>query len=356
MVAELEAQKFRCVSHIRFTPNTGLNLIIGPNAQGKTSLLEAISLLSTGRSVRPGKECDAITHSADEALVRASLDTGQTELAVRLTRPRGKVITINGLTARRGSDLLGRLPCTTFWAPDLAIAFGEPTDRRLFLDGELSQISPSYLRQLTIYKRALQQRNAILRSFTVTLDREALLPWEMQMCQAAIIIERYRRDWVEALSPLAGRIHSGLCSAEALTISYRSSTSPQALEEALDRAWPTDRQRKVTTVGPHRDDLDITISGHSTRLYSSQGQQRSAVIAIKLAVLELAAERLGRRPVCLLDDIFSDLDAVRRSNLVEQSLTLGGQVFMTSTDDGQVSRKLLESAKIIRVREGSLIE
>jgi DNA replication and repair protein RecF len=334
----------------------GFNIVYGENAQGKTNLLEAVFLVSTGRLLRGSRDSQAILHGEETALVEAELAETGTVISVELRRGTRKKAMLNGASLPRPSDVLGRIPTVSFSAADLAIVRGEPADRRHFLDSELSQLYPAYLRHLSVYKRALEQRNALLKSAQDGyVDDEAFEVWEVQLGSHGEELRRYRRDWVASIAPAVAAAHAELGGGERVALGYVEHEEG-SLGVGLATGRAEDVRRGFTGIGPHRDDLSIEVGGSEARPFGSQGQQRTAVIALKLAVLESAASVLGVPPVLLLDDVFSDLDQGRRSRLVERALQLGGQAFLTCTEREQAGVELVGRSKVFRVVSGEVSE
>ncbi len=357
-IAKLELRRFRNFAEASLEPSPGFNIVVGPNAQGKTNLLESIHLVSTGRLLRGSRDVQAILDGESEGRVEAEVGGTATRLAVELKQGARKRALLNGLALPRAADLLGRLPTVCFTASDLAIVRGEPADRRLFLDGELAQIFPAYLRHLTVYKRALEQRNAALRASQERPQPEGVfLAYEEPLAAHGAALRRIRRDWVEELARYAADWHARLGEGEPLALRYQpkdDAAEPEELQQKLE-AWRFDDIRRgATSVGPHRDDLLVEVGGRDARFFGSQGQQRTAVIALKMATLETAKLAFGFAPVLLLDDVFSDLDCGRRASLVETAVHEGGQVFLTCTEVEQAGVELVGRSKVFRVRSGQV--
>ncbi|MCC7434272.1 MAG: DNA replication/repair protein RecF [Methanoregulaceae archaeon] len=349
---------FRNYRHAALEPNAGFHVLAGPNAQGKTSLLEAIYLISTTRLLRGMRDAEAIREGEDRFRVEGSVAQGRTSLAVTLERGGRKRALLNGVGLPRAADLIGRLPSVCITALDLPMVSGEPGERRMFLDLELSQVYPAYLRALSLYKRALEQRNALLKQ---AQDRfvpdESFSAWEAQMATYGASLRDYRRRFVEELSPLAAEAQAELGEGESLKITYVSrdeALTAAEYEAALVQNRRQDIARGTTTAGPHRDDLSLTIAGRDGRLYGSQGQQRSAVIAMKLGTLELMRDKLGEPPILLLDDMLSDLDAGRRARLCQWVARHAGQAFLTCTEATAAGDEILDRATVYRVQNGTL--
>jgi len=355
----LRLRDFRNYHEADLSPSSGLNLIVGPNAQGKTNLLEAVHLVSTGRLLRGTRNVQGVRDGADEAEVVGTLANVGTEIGVCLHEGTRRKVLLNGLSLPRASDVLGRLPSVCFAAGDLAIVRGEPADRRQFLDTELAQMYTSYLRHLTQFKKSLEQRNAMLRSASERpISPEYFESYEDQLALHGSAIREQRRTWLGTLGELAARWHAKLGGGERLELTYvpkDASEDESSLRALLEVSRRDDIARGVTTVGPHRDEVLITVTGKEARVFGSQGQQRTAVIAIKLATMECVQSTFGYAPVLLLDDVFSDLDESRRSELIGAGLERGGQVFLTCTEIGQAGSALIGVGKVFSVRSGEVI-
>ncbi len=338
----------------------GFNVISGPNAQGKTNFLEALYLLTTTRLLRGKRDAEAIREGDDHAHVSAILAATQTELGFHLARGTRKRALINGLALPRASDLIGRLRSVCVSAADMQVVRGEPAERRLFLDLELSALSPAYLRHLTLYKRATEQRNALLRD---SRDRfnppESFEVWEDQIAQHGAEIRVARSHYIAELLPYAIEVHQMMGEGERLDLRYQAQDEAVDYEQmlaGLANSRAGDLHRGSTSLGPHRDELYLGIEDREARLFGSQGQQRTAVIAIKLATLSHIKDRESVAPLLLLDDILSDLDERRRANLVEIVLSKASQAVLTCTEASAAGEDILTRAKMFKVEGGSIQE
>lgn len=351
---------YRNYRNLHVELESGFNVFAGPNAQGKTNLLEALYLLSTTRLLRGFRDAEAIMETETKALVEAELLHTRSRIGVALERGIRKRATLNGMNLSRAADLIGRLPCVCVSSADFPIVRGEPSDRRLFLDIELSQLHPGYLRHFTLYKRALEQRNALLKlSQERPQPDEMFESWEEQLAEHGASIRTMRQRYVDELRPHFERLHAFLGGGEALALSYMGRDPAMDADELLEAFKGNRRQetmRGTTQIGPHRDDLLIEIGGREARLYGSQGQQRTAVIALKMATLEHATEELGAAPLLLLDDILSDLDERRRGMLVELVLQQAGQTVLTCTEASAAGEDILRLAKVFEVEAGTVRE
>ncbi len=359
-VAQVGLRDFRNYDSLTVGLASGFNVLSGANAQGKTNFLEALYFLSTTRLLRGQRDGEAIREGCQHMHVSAILSGSETEVALSLERGSRKKALLNGLGLPRAADLIGRLPCVCISAADMEIVRGEPSERRLFLDLELSSLFPAYLRHFATYKRALEQRNALLRD-----SRERLHPpesfevWEDQLALHGAAIRETRRSYLAELHPLSQEVHAQMGQGEVFGVAYVErdpAASYEALLGELAGSRGMDIARGGTSVGPHRDDLEILVDGREARLYGSQGQQRTAVIALKMATLVLSTSRLGDPPLLLLDDILSDLDADRRALLVEVVLSKAGQAVLTCTEASAAGEAILSQAKLFEVRAGTIKE
>jgi DNA replication and repair protein RecF len=338
---------------VDFAP--GMNAVVGPNAQGKTNLLEAIYLLATGRVLRGQRDAEAIREGAETAIVQGRLACG-TLLEIRLALGARKVARLNGATLPRASDLMGRLPAVAFSTVDLAIVRGEPSDRRLFLDVELCQIYPAYLTHLAAYKRALEQRNALLKREWNSDDAE-YEAWEEPMAFHGAALRAHRERFLLDLAPLATAEYARLGAGETWSCVFEprdEGSDATSLRRLLAASRDEDRRRGHTQIGPHRDDFGVALEGRDARRYASQGQQRAAIIALKLGVLAHASGILGAPPLLLLDDVFSDLDAGRRRRLTEALHERAGQVVLTCTEEEMLGEAFPNRTRVLRTLMGGI--
>ncbi len=356
----LQLEHFRNYPRQELALGAGLHVVAGANAQGKTNLLEAIYLAATGHSPRTGQESELIGWDAEVARVVADFESdrrGAFAVEVSLGRKaassdhetrRGgaaeKRIKVNG-AGRAPADLAGLAPVVLFLVDDLEIIRGEPARRRAFLDTDLSAMSRTYLWALRQYTRVLDQRNRLLKDLRDGLAHAAdLPPWDAQLASFGGRLLEVRLRFVADLNAQTGPVYRGLsASAQALTLAYRrdwgdpeaDATGRDALAAlllaAIDGSVEEEIRRGSTLVGPHRDDVQLLVGGKDVRHYGSQGEQRTAAVALRVAECELLRRLVDEWPVLLLDDIFSELDRSRRSALLHY-LTPITQVLLTTTD------------------------
>lgn len=358
----LKGTGFRNLSDFELEFSPTKNLLLGGNGSGKTNLLEAIYYLCIGRSQRESAE--------DEHLIQFNKDLmrleGQAfarggELAVESAlNKEEKRLKINGEPQQRLSELIGRMPIVSLSPEDDELCKGGPGNRRRFMDMAISQFSKTYLADLQEYRRILHQRNRLLFDIREgRADSGQLSVWNQQLVGCGAKIVRKRLEVIDDLKEMAGsrymRISGGR---ERLGLRYHLScrTEPgegveQAFLRALNTNFDFERRRGLTMFGPHRDDLEITIAGQRIRSFGSQGQQRTAAIALKLAEAEMLAGQLGEKPAILLDEIFAELDRDRGGFLVDQ-LEPDYQIFIATAKEDDVSAK--DGFRRFRVEAGRI--
>lgn len=335
----------------------GINVFLGQNAQGKTNLLESVALLALSSSPRARRDAELVGPAATEALVEGAIERDRrpaVEVAIRIASGAErsvKTIHVDG-APRRAVDLPGAVNVALFWPEDLGLVKGPPAERRRFFNELLVQVLPGYAGRLSEYRRLLEQRNGLLRRIASGLeDVSSLAVWEEPLAAAGAAIAEARRHAVEELAPLASAHHAAVSGGERLEVAYDG--PPPDLPAALARARAEDLRRGTTSTGPHRDDLQIAIDGADARGFASQGQQRTAVVALKLAEADLMERRGDERPVTLLDDVLSELDAGRRDGLLG-ALAGRGQVIVTAVDADVFPAGLMAGASVRCIAAGQV--
>jgi DNA replication and repair protein RecF len=342
LLQRLTLSNFRNYCELDLEPPAGLNVFVGANAQGKSNLLEGIAMLGTGKSFRTAREADTVRKGCERAVLRgeAGVAAGRVELVCAIERSsRGtrKSYTVNA-TPVRYAGYLGRIRVVTFVPADLHLASGTPSARRAFLNGALSQSEPRYYYELARYRKALQQKNALLRG-AIEPDPQLLATYNRTLVEAGARIMLAREHLIETLAHRAGRAHARFSGAERLELTYEpnvvfeaatSDAIAAALEARLTHALDAERLRKSAIAGPHRDDVSLTLDGVSLAAYGSQGQQRTAVLALKIAEYAVMRERSGEAPLLLLDDVLSELDEERAAAFLAE-IGEYEQAFITAT-------------------------
>ena len=320
---------FRILTEICFEPAPGINVIVGDNAQGKTSLLEAILFAATARSHRTNIETELVRHGESWFQLRARAARSDREIALELNWWKGvKRFKVNGVLQTRVSDILGKLNVVLFSPEDIIHVKGAGANRRRFLDMELSQISPAYLNALQQYRQVLRQRNELLRGESPNPD--LLDAWDAQLAEHGIVLTREREDFVRELSKRATDAYKHIAGGEKLSLAYQPDVAPgESLGAVLAKTRATDVRRGATTRGPHRDDLLIEVAGQPARSFGSQGQQKTAALALRIAEIELVRERTGEYPVLMLDEVLAELDE-HRSRLLFDAVDAQVQCVITT--------------------------
>lgn len=362
-VLALELTAYRNYAALRFEPPEGACVLIGENAQGKSNLLEALALLSTGKSFRTSRESDLIMTGAPAASVTARVRTRHGDVIAQCVIARSgdgarKRFFRQGRAVKYG-DFLGGVNAVTFMPHDLQLVGGPASLRRRLVNTTLSQSSKRYYHDLAVYAKLLAQKNAHLRSTAV--DRALLDIYDDQLAQAGARLVIERASYVRRLATEASLIHARWVGATpALAVTYEA-TPPLAdetpagaeagLRAALERMRPAELARRTSLVGPHRDDIALTLDSEPLARFGSQGQQRTAVLALKAAEYALLQRATGEAPLLLFDDVLSELDGHRRRAFLE-SVGSFDQAFITATDLPDMPSRTIASA--ISVRSGAL--
>lgn len=358
-ITRIELSDFRSYEKFTLEPSPGLTVLVGPNAAGKTNVIEAIQLVTAARSFRRPEFCDLIRWGAAQARVslRAEENVRLLEIELRVDENSGRTYLVNGQTRRRHSEVAGLLPSVVFTPDDLALVKGPAEKRRSAVDDLGEQLSSTYGSLRRDYGKVVRQRNALLREGAPGSSLEA---WDEQLVMLGSRLLVHRLGLLERTMAHAVRRYAEMTDGETLGYSYAdrcgigecSSLGPAEAEEALRAELAArardERVRAVTLVGPHRDDIMLTVDARDARSFASQGQQRTIALAWKLAEVEMVEEVLRRKPVLLLDDVMSELDAERRAALSEV-VASEIQTVVTTTTIGYFSPETLEKATIVDI-------
>jgi DNA replication and repair protein RecF len=351
---QLRLRDFRNYARMDAEFASGFHLLVGDNAQGKTNVLEAIYLLATLRSFRGAASQQMVRHGQKGYFVGAKVQGhGANEIKMYWSS-RERQLSLNGQPVKRLSEYLGTLRTVVFCTEDLQIIKGTGRNRRRFMDLLLSQTYPAYLPMLQRYARALRSRNALLKR--PIQDAAALQGFTAEMIKAGSEIIRLRRELAPKFSPIAADAYRRIAQgAEEFAMAYEASVQGD-FELALAQARDRERAARMTLVGPHRDDLRLLINDRAAAEFGSEGQKRTAAVALKMAQAEYLTNIHGFAPVLLIDDVMGELDVHRRSGLIpllERTHRAQGQVFMTATEENwpeELGRNLTRW----EVRAGSL--
>ncbi len=346
--------------------------------QGKSNLLEAVELLATLKSHRTNRDQDLILEGAKTGQILATIERthGESELGITFRSPGRRTVMLNHENLRRHLDFLGYINAVEFSCLDLDIVRGSPETRRTWLDTLLVQLEPVYAHIIHQYNKILRQRNALLKVIRKKVEEHEkaenlsgemsqLKLWDQQLAEAGTRVTRRRHRVIKRLTPLAQNWHKNISGGtEVLEINYLpnimiDSEEPQQVQQAflekIEQRRLAEQQLATTVVGPHRDDVEFNINKTPAKSYGSQGQQRTLVLGIKLAELQLIEDVIGEPPLLLLDDVLAELDPNRQNQLLE---VIQGrfQTLITTTYLHSFDAQWLKSSQIMKVEGGKIYQ
>lgn len=347
-VNSVELNNFRNISALRLEANEGVNVIYGENAQGKTNILEGIWLFTGCKSFRGTKDSDLIRFGEDFSKINLSFSDNTREKRTDIIiGNKKKSISLNDVPLKSSAELIGSFYAVIFSPSHLSLIKDGPSERRRFIDTALCQLKPSYAESLARFRHTLQQRNALLKDIYLNSQLYDLLDTlDIQLAEYSARVIGERLKYIDILSRYSGEIYSGISeNREKISVKYSRTDIDKEISlgdlreielQNLKNARKEDVINKITTVGPHRDDLEILINNVSARSFGSQGQQRSCALALKLGESEIIKSVTGETPVALLDDVMSELDEKRQDYVLNH--INDRQVFLTCCDPSQVLR------------------
>ncbi len=357
IIKSIELTNFRNYDSLNLEFDKGTNILYGDNAQGKTNVLEAIYLSSITKSHKGSKDQDIIKFGENESHIRTYLEKdGDTyKVDMHLRKSGSKVIAVNGQKLKKAAGLLGLLNVVFFSPEDLSIIKNGPSERRRFIDMELCQLDSFYLYNLNNYNKIVNQRNKLLKDIYTNYSlKDTLDIWDSQLISyGSKIIER-RVSFINQLNEIIYDIHKKLSGEkEEILIKYESNVLIEDFEKKLKQNQEKDIKLKMTTVGPHRDDICIDVNGIDIRKFGSQGQQRTAALSLKLSEIELVKKITKDTPVLLLDDVLSELDSNRHKYLLDSIGNIQTIITCTGLDDFVNDR--FEINKVFKVSNGKIV-
>ena len=337
IIKSLELKNFRNYESLGIAFDAGTNILYGDNAQGKTNVLESLYVSGTTKSHKGSKDREMIRFDAEEAHIRTVVEKNGVDnrIDIHLKKNSAKGIAVNGIPIRKAGELFGILNLVVFSPEDLNIIKNGPGERRRFMDLELCQLDQIYLTDLAGYNHIVNQRNRLLKDLYQNPSlRETLEIWDIQMLQYGKKIIEKRRDFVRDLNDVIQDIHRNLTGGEEhLEVIYEPSTESECFEETLKKNRERDMRMKMTSAGPHRDDLCFMVNGIDIRKFGSQGQQRTAALSLKLSEIYLVKEKIKDTPILLLDDVLSELDSNRQTYLLDSIHDIQTLITCTGLDD-----------------------
>lgn len=355
-VESIELKNYRNYDSANVSFSPGVNILCGDNAQGKTNLLEAIYVSGTSRSHRGSRDKELIRFGEEEGHIRLYFRKNDLShrLDLHLKQKKSKGIAVDGLPIRRSSELLGMLHIVFFSPEDLSMIKNGPLERRRFLDMEMSQLDKGYLQYLSVYQKALSERNNLLKQidrFPQLLD--TLDGWDEQLLDVGCQIIRKRQDFMVQIDEMMRDIHGKLTgNRENIRVFYEKNVSEKEFREKLYASRERDIRYGSTSVGPHRDDMAFQVNDIDIRRFGSQGQQRTAALALKLSEIRLIETVSGEKPVLLLDDVLSELDVHRQNYLLENISDIQTMISCTGLDDFVHSRMKMD--RVFSVEQGKI--
>ena len=353
-INKIKLNNFRNYNKQEIKLYKNINVFFGENAQGKTNIIESIFLCSMGRSFRTNKEKELIKFNEKNTIVEIEFEKKDRNGKIKIEIGEKKQIFLNGIKLKKLSELLGNINMVIFTPDDINILKGGPQNRRKFLDVMISQLRPNYMHLLTLYLRTLEQRNNYLKQIKLEKKDENMLDiWDEKLVDYGIKIYEYRLEYIEKIQKKIKKIHKEITEEkEEIEIKYFSdaNTRQNFLNELKSRR-KLDIIKGYTTKGIHRDDFMIYINDKEVQIYGSQGQNRTAILSLKLSELNIIYDDIGESPILLLDDFMSELDNKRREKFLKNIENI--QVIITCTE-----KILLDNLEYFsyNVKDGNVIE
>ncbi|CDE13964.1 dNA replication and repair protein RecF [Clostridium sp. CAG:470] len=332
-IKKIKIKNFRNYESEEINLEKNINIFYGQNAQGKTNIIESIFLCSLGKSFRTKKDKEMIKLNEQNALVEVEYEKSDRDGKIKIEIGNKKNIYLNGIKIKKLSELLGNLNIVIFTPDDINILKGGPQNRRRFLDIMISQLRPNYMHILNLYIKTMEQRNNYLRQIKEEHKDENLLEiWDEKLAEYAIKIYEYRKEFIEKIIKKLDIIHKNITNGEEqIELEYVTECdSKEKYLKLLKERRKLDIIKGFTTKGVHRDDFMIYINKKDIKIFGSQGQNRTAMLSLKLAELQVIYDEIGEYPILLLDDFMSELDKTRRKNFLEN--IEGTQVIITGTE------------------------
>ena len=352
-IEKIKLQNFRNYEQLELDLNKNINIIYGNNAQGKTNILEAIFLSSFGKSFRTKKEKEMIKFNEQSALVEIFYQKKDRDGKVKIEIGNKKQISLNGIKLKKLSELLGNINIVIFTPDDINILKDGPAGRRRFLDMMIGQLRPNYVYNLNMYLKTIEQRNNYLRQIREENKPENMLEiWDENLAEYGEKIYIYRNEFINKIANKINNIHKNITDAkEEIKIEYLSNCDNKEIYlKLLKERRKLDIIKGFTTKGIHRDDFVIYINDKEVSTFGSQGQNRTAVLSLKLSELQVVYDEIGEYPILLLDDFMSELDEERRKNFLNNIKNT--QVILTGTDKIELSGV---EYSMFNVKEGKII-
>ena len=361
-IENIEIHNFRNYENLKIEFNDNINIFIGNNGEGKTNILESIYVLAITKSHRSYIDKNIITNGKNIMKISGKIDSinGEKSLEIVMNQ-KGKRVSINKNICKRVSDYISNMSVILFSPDDLELVKGSPSVRRKFLNIEIGQLDNKYLYILNDYNELLKNRNEYLKSVNIeNLNKNYLDIINNQLSDKALLIYKYRYEFIDNLNKYMLKISKDLSNSE-IKLKYINNLDTDDInkirQDLLDKLTNNIKREIIvgnTLYGPHKDDFEIYIDNLDSKNYGSQGQQRICVLSIKFAELELFKNNKNEYPILLLDDMFSELDNLKKNAIIKY-LNNNIQVFITSTDINDIDNKLLDNAKIYNINNRNIV-
>ena len=360
---KISLTNFRNYDNLDLEFDKNINIFIGNNAQGKTNILESIYVLSISKSHRINKDLFLIKDNCLFTKIHGEIinydNLNEFEI---LINKKGKRVSINSNPFRKISEYLSNINTIMFCPDDLEIIKGTPSERRYFLNSSLSQFYSDYSLKLSKYNKLLKNRNEYLKN-TEKIDKIYLKILTDKLINLNVDLIIYRRNYINEINKYIVKIYKNLTNKDKISIKYDSFINndidekkiKQEIQEKFDRVLENEIFQRTTLLGIHKDDFSIYIDDVKINNYGSQGQQRISILCLKLAEIDIYKERFNKKPIILLDDIFSELDSEKKENIIKY-INSDMQVFITSTDLNNIDEKITKNADIFYVNDGKVIK
>lgn len=366
LISDLKINNYRNLKNNKFTFSNEVNYIYGENAQGKTNLLESIWMLTGTRSFRGTRDIDLINFNENYAKLEANLFFENREQNIKINFAESKrKIFLNDISQNYPTDIIGKFRAVLFIPGHISLIKDKPESRRKFIDAAICQLKPSYTKTIVTYNRILKQRNALLKDISRnSIGLDVLEIWNLKLAKTGAQIISERIKYLEQLEYDASKIHSEVSnSKEYLKSVYCTTLKEKSLKNEsedkieayiisrLEETTYSDIKRGFTSVGPHKDDIELFLQDKSLKAFGSQGQQRSAILSLKLAEASVLERNIGESPVILLDDVMSELDEYRKSYVI--SKIKNRQTFITGCDKDLI--KNFSNINVLNIKNGDLL-
>lgn len=356
IIESIELKNFRNYENLCLKFDSGINIFYGDNAQGKTNILESVYVGSTTKSHKRSKDREMIQFGEDESHIRSVLKKGDMtyRIDMHLRNNKTKAVAVNGVPIHKAAELLGIVNVIFFSPEDLSIIKSSPQIRRRFIDAELCQLDKMYLHNLANYNKVLDKRNHLLKEIGIKPSlKDTLFIWDEQLLKYGREIIERRKMFIEEINEIVQDIHRKLSGGkEELFIKYVPSVESDDFEEGILKGRENDIFRKMTLLGPHRDDLCFYINDVNIHKFGSQGQQRTSALSLKMAEIELVNKKIKDTPILLLDDVLSELDSSRQNQLLDSIHQVQTLITCTGLDEFVNNRFKID--KIFRVMNGTV--